>query len=99
MTKGLKFNVFERLSKLALMENDLEKALDLSSTALEEAKITNIPDALYKSYHTHAEILKQIGNYEEALNTYQKYISTKDSVQNNITINKAESSKLQGKRT
>ena len=78
------------MALLYLKDRDLHNATIYCNEAVKAAESTNDPQLKLDAYQTLNQLLQAKGEYDEALGVYQKYLSIRDSVQLQQTINNRE---------
>ena len=78
-----------------LNKKDLHNAAEKADDAVKLAETSGDTEAMKAAYQTYNDVLREKGNYEDALTYYQKFLSIRDSVEtNNVLKEKSMSDDL-----
>jgi tetratricopeptide (TPR) repeat protein len=69
------------IARIYLNKGDLHNAEENAKLAVKDAETSGDSKAMEAAYQTYNDVLRQMDNYADALDYYQKYLSIKDSVE------------------
>ena len=70
------------MARIYLSKKDLHNASRQADLAVKDAETSGDTEAMQQAYQTYNDVLRAMGDYENALKFYQKFLSLRDSVEN-----------------
>ena len=74
------------IARIYLNKKDLHNAADKADNAVKDAETSGDTEAMKAAYQTYNDVLRDMGDYQNALVYYQKYLSIRDSAQLSQTL-------------
>ncbi len=69
------------IARIYLNKNDLHNAEERAKSAVNYAETSGDTKAMQAAYQTYNDVLREMGDYQNALSYYQKYLSLRDSAE------------------